>query len=142
MAIESEEDINGSYIDDIEEGFYFRKYGNLLLIGKGEHRTGTKTEALEQLKIFKEKFYPQAEVKYLWGNQDCVTLDDIPYIGEYGNIPDVFVATGFNLWGMTGSMVSAKVLADIMCDKENEFAHSSISFLFLNHNCLQICVWF
>ena len=25
---------------------------------------------------------------------------------------------------MTGSMVSAKVLADIMCDKENEFAHS------------------
>ena len=124
MAIESEENINGSYIDDKEEGYYFRKYGNLLLIGKGEHRTGTKTKALEQLKTFKEKFYPQVEVKYLWGNQDCVTLDDMPYIGEYGNMSDVFVATGFNLWGMTGSMVSAKILADIMCGKENEFAHS------------------
>lgn len=121
MAIEDDKSINGSYIDDLEEGFYFRKYNNLLIVGKGEHRTGMKTDALEELKAFKQKFYPDAEVKYLWANQDCVTLDDIPYIGNYGKMQDVYVATGFNLWGMTGSMVSATMLADMMCGRLNKY---------------------
>ncbi len=122
MALQVENKLNGSFIDDKEEGFYFRNYNDLLIVGKGEHRTGCKTKALEQLKDFKDKFYPDAEVKYLWANQDCVTLDDMPYIGRYGNLNNVFVTTGFNLWGMTGSMVGAMILKDIVCGKDNEFA--------------------
>lgn len=119
MAIENAEAIGGTYIDDREEGFYFRQYGDLLLVGKGEHRTGMKTRAINELKAFKERYYPDAKMRCMWANQDCITLDDIPYIGEYGNMPDVYVATGFNLWGMTGSMVSANILCEKLCGMEN-----------------------
>lgn len=121
MALSGAGNVNGSYIDDKDEGFYFRNYGELLLVGKGEHRTGMKTTALLELEDFRKKFYPNAEVKKIWANQDCVTLDDIPYIGRYGSMDNVFVATGFNLWGMTGAMVSAQILSDIMCGKQNRF---------------------
>lgn len=119
MAIENADAIGGTYIDDREEGFYFRQYGDLLLVGKGEHRTGMKTRAINELKAFKERYYPDAKMRCMWANQDCITLDDIPYIGEYGNMPDVYVATGFNLWGMTGAMVSANILCEKLCGMEN-----------------------
>lgn len=119
MAIENADAIGGTYIDDREEGFYFRQYGDLLLVGKGKHRTGMKTRAINELKAFKERYYPDAKMRCMWANQDCITLDDIPYIGEYGNMPDVYVATGFNLWGMTGSMVSANILCEKLCGMEN-----------------------
>ncbi len=119
MAIENADAIGGTYIDDREEGFYFRQYGDLLLVGKGEHRTGMKTRAINELKAFKERYYPDAKMRCMWANQDCITLDDIPYIGEYGNMPDVYVATGFNLWGMSGSMVSANILCEKLCGMEN-----------------------
>lgn len=122
MALEGVAQPFGTFMDDKEQGFYFRNYKDMLLVGKGEHRTGTKTNALEELEAFRQKFYPNSKVKCMWANQDCVTLDEMPYIGNYGNLKNVFVTTGFNLWGMTGSMVGAQILKDIVCDKENEFA--------------------
>ncbi|MBR4030815.1 MAG: FAD-dependent oxidoreductase, partial [Clostridia bacterium] len=57
-----------------------------------------------------------------WATQDCMTLDDIPYIGGYSkSTQDLYVATGFNKWGMTSSMVSAKILKDIMLGKPNRY---------------------
>ena len=52
-----------------------------------------------------------------------MTLDDVPYIGQYSkNTPNFYVATGFNKWGMTSSMVSASILTDIILGRKNEFA--------------------
>ena len=52
-----------------------------------------------------------------------MTLDGIPYIGRYSRrTPDLFVATGFNKWGMTSSMVAASILCDLVQDKENPYA--------------------
>ena len=51
-----------------------------------------------------------------------MTLDDIPYIGNYSkSTPNLFVATGFNKWGMTSSMVAAKILCDKILGKENKY---------------------
>ena len=36
--------------------------------------------------------------------------------------PNVYVATGFNKWGMTSSMVSAMIISDMILDKENDFS--------------------
>ena len=47
----------------------------------------------------------------------------MPYIGQYSkNTPGLFVATGFNKWGMSSSMVSAMILKDVVTEKENEYA--------------------
>ena len=49
-------------------------------------------------------------------------MDDIPYIGQYSKkIPNVFVATGFNKWGMTSSMVSAMLITDLILGKDSEY---------------------
>ena len=52
-----------------------------------------------------------------------MTLDGIPYIGQYSRAtPDVFVATGFNKWGMTNAMVAADLLCDLVSEKSNPCA--------------------
>ncbi len=52
-----------------------------------------------------------------------MSLDSIPYIGRYSkNTPDMYVATGFNKWGMTSSMVSAMILCDMVQGRENPYS--------------------
>ena len=51
-----------------------------------------------------------------------MTLDSIPYIGKYSKLtPNLYVATGFNKWGMTSSMASAMLLTDMICGRKNEY---------------------
>ena len=53
-------------------------------------------------------------------NEDCITLDEMPYIGEYSTINHkLLVATGFNKWGITQSLIAANVLCDIILKKDN-----------------------
>lgn len=52
-----------------------------------------------------------------------MSLDGIPYIGQYsGRTPEMYVATGFNKWGITSSMVAAMLLTDLIAGKRNEAA--------------------
>lgn len=121
-ALENAQNLNGMYIDADKNGFSLRNYKNYLLLGGGGHRTGTPSNGWQPLKEFKEKYYPGSEIKYYFSTQDCMTLDKIPYIGRYSaRTHNLFVATGFNKWGMTSSMVAAKVLCDMVCRKDNEF---------------------
>ena len=60
----------------------------------------------------------------MWMNhkQDCMTLDQVPYIGRYYlHSKGLFVVTGFNKWGMTSSMVAANLLCDMIMGKENPY---------------------
>ena len=67
-------------------------------------------------------YYPKSRVKYAWAAQDCMTLDGIPYIGQYGkNTPNLYVATGFNKWGMSSSMLSAMILGDVLLRRHNPY---------------------
>ena len=101
----------------------FRNYGDLLLLGGGGHRTGEKGGGWNELKTFASRCYPQSETQYYWAAQDCMSLDGIPYIGQYsGSTPNLFTASGFNKWGMTGAMVSAMILSDMIMGNRNDFA--------------------
>ena len=52
-----------------------------------------------------------------------MSLDGIPYIGNYSkNTPNLYVASGFNKWGMTSSMAAAEILCDLAAGRDNEFA--------------------
>ena len=52
-----------------------------------------------------------------------MSLDGIPYIGQYSpNTHNLFVASGFNKWGMTGAMTASMILGDLVCGQKNEFA--------------------
>lgn len=115
--------LNGMYLDENKSGLSFRSYKDTLLIGGNNHRTGKQSTAWEPLNNFAKKHYPHAELQFEWATQDCMSLDKIPYIGQYSkNTPDLYVATGFNKWGMTSSMVSAMILSDMIQGRKNEFS--------------------
>ena len=123
IAFENAEDVNGMYVDEKKTGLSFRNYDDLLLIGGGGHRTGKKGGNWEELRRFQKLHYPNAKEKAFWSAQDCMSLDSVPYIGQYSkNTPDFYVATGFNKWGMTGSMAAAEILTDLILGKPSDFA--------------------
>ena len=123
IAYENAQNVDGMYVDDDLKGLSFRNYGDLLLIGGGSHRTGKNGGAWAEISDFAKQYYPTAHEKYRWATQDCMTLDGIPYIGNYSkNTPDLFVATGYNKWGFTSSMVAAEILCDLVQEKSNEYS--------------------
>ncbi|MBQ8164955.1 MAG: FAD-dependent oxidoreductase [Clostridia bacterium] len=122
IALENAPDVNGIYIDESEKGLSFRNSSGLLLLGGGSHRTGKKGGNWKELSDFAKKNYPEAKEKFRWATQDCMTLDDIPYIGQYSsNTPGLYVATGFNKWGMSSSMTAAMLLTDMIQGKPSEY---------------------
>lgn len=122
LALENAQKLDGMYVDADKYGLSFRTYGNLLLLGGGAHRTGKKGGAWRELEKFARDYYPSARIAGKWATQDCMSLDGIPYIGQYSkNTPDLYVATGFNKWGMTSAMVSAMILSDLVQSKSNEY---------------------
>lgn len=122
IALEGAPDYGGMYIDEAEGGLSFRNYRDLLLLGGESHRTGKESGAWDALESYAAHNIPGCRVKYRFATQDCITLDGIPYIGRYSNNTDgLYVATGFNKWGMTSSMIAASILCDIICGKDNRY---------------------
>ena len=122
MALENAQNVDGMYVDESRTGFSFRNYGDLLLLGGGGHRTGKSGRNWDELRQFAREQYPRATERYFWAAQDCMSLDHIPYIGRYSkNTADLYTASGFNKWGMTGAMLSAVLLSDRICGRYNGF---------------------
>lgn len=96
---------------------------NLLLIGGMGHKTGERkdiSDSYEKLEAIAKQYYPDCKVLYRWCTEDCISLDKIPYIGEFSNLmPNVYVATGYKKWGMTTSNVAANIITDKILGKEN-----------------------
>lgn len=125
LALENAARLDGMYIDEDSAGYSFRDYGDYLLLGGAGHRTGKhpETSCYEQLRHAARSFYPQSREAYHWSAQDCVSWDEVPYIGSYSpSMPNIYVATGFKKWGMTSSMVSAMILSDQILGKKNDCA--------------------
>ena len=123
LALKNASSFNGMYVDENEKGLSFRQYQDMLLLGGGSHRSGKQGGSWRELEQFAKQHYPNAEIAARWATQDCMTLDHISYIGQYAkNTPNLFVATGFNKWGMTSSMAAADILTDLVQGKQNPYA--------------------
>lgn len=122
IALENGPKVNGMYLDEATGGYSFRNYKNYLIVGGGDHRTGKQGGAYNQIRNFAKIHYPDCPERYHWATQDCMSLDSVPYIGQYSpKTPNLYVATGFNKWGMTSAMVSANILSDLVMGKDNEY---------------------
>lgn len=122
IAYENGQKVNGMYLDEATGGYSFRNYKNYLIVGGGDHRTGKQGGAYNQIRNFAKIHYPDCPERYHWATQDCMSLDSVPYIGQYSpKTPNLYVATGFNKWGMTSAMVSANILSDLVMGKDNEY---------------------
>lgn len=116
------EKLGCNLVEHSGEGMFFRDYGNLLIFGGGERKTGKQKGGFLPVRQFANTHYKNYPERYFWANQDCITLDDIPYIGVYGRtLPNVYVATGFNEWGMTSSMIASIILSNMISGKRTAF---------------------
>jgi glycine/D-amino acid oxidase-like deaminating enzyme len=122
---------NGMYLSYSNPTLSFRraKYNGqeILLIGGGDHKTGQPSsykDTYDLLENEAKKYYPNCEILFKWNTEDCISLDKIPYIGNYSvTMPNVFVGTGFKKWGMTSSNVAANIIVDKICNKANPYEY-------------------
>ena len=122
LALEHAQALSGMYLDEQENGLSFRSHGNALLLGGGGHRTGREGGGWKELETFAAAHYPGAAVTHRWAAQDCMSLDGIPYIGRYSRrTPNLYVAAGFNKWGMTSSMAAARILRDLITTGQSPY---------------------
>lgn len=130
IGIETEEILpNGMYINSEKPTISFRvakgNEKNLLLIGGMGHKTGERkdiSESYKKLEAVAKQYYPNCNIKYHWCTEDCISLDKIPYIGEFSNLmPNVYLGTGYKKWGMTTSNVAANIIVDKILGEKNPY---------------------
>lgn len=127
---------DGMYISASSPTYSYRtasfKDKEILLIGGANHKTGEENVSLhstyETLEKKAKELYTNSEILYKWNTRDCITLDKVPYIGEFSNLmPNMYIGTGFNKWGMTSSNVAASIISDKILGIENKFEEAFTS---------------
>lgn len=91
--------------------------------GGGEHPAGTVTETDNYYDTFTQELqtiFNLPAPEYLWSNQDMQTPDDVPYAGPFVNSSDkIYIATGYDQWGLSNSLVAGEILASYMDKQEH-----------------------
>lgn len=119
----------GMYINSEDATISLRTIQNngkeLIAIAGFDHKTGAKIDlqnGYDYLEKIAKSLYPNCEIKYRWNTEDCISLDKIPYIGEFSNVmPRIYVATGYNKWGITSSNIAANIIVDKIMGIENPY---------------------
>jgi glycine/D-amino acid oxidase-like deaminating enzyme/nitrite reductase/ring-hydroxylating ferredoxin subunit len=100
--------------------------GELLILSGDSHKTGQDDDterryaALEQ---FARERFAVRSIEYRWSTQDHMTVDQVPYIGKLRRGSDrLYVATGFNKWGMTSGTIAGVVICDQILGRENPWS--------------------
>lgn len=97
---------------------------NLLQIVGGDYKTGTGIcgNPFEFLEGKVLEMYPQAQKLSQWTAEDCISLDKIAYIGNFSNVlKNIYVATGFNKWGITTANIAGDIIADKILGYKNKY---------------------
>lgn len=128
VAKVKEELFEGMYISSDSPVISFRgieQDGEKLLLAVGyDYKTGKEQVENGYLKLEEtiKSMYSDVKILYKWTAEDCISLDKISYIGEYSNLmKNIYIATGFNKWGLTSSNVAANILKDKVLGIANKY---------------------
>ncbi|MEE6263145.1 FAD-dependent oxidoreductase [Plantactinospora sonchi] len=121
-VIEAHQDPGGMYVTPEENTRSVRTApydnGRRLLIVTGEsYQPGTPgvTDRLDRLATWTRDRFPVDSLAYHWAAQDNTSTDRVPYIGRlHPGTRHVYVATGFNAWGMTNGVLAGRLLAALI----------------------------
>ena len=124
LALSGYREIEGMYLGVEKDGLSLRQAGDYLLLGGGGRRTGEDgTIGFAFLEEKAKQYFPKCDIVTRWSAQDCMPHDGIPFIGKYSILtPELCVATGFQKWGMSSSMVAALIIRDAICKTPNAYA--------------------
>jgi len=124
MAVEWHHEVpDGMFIDIDEKMFSWRKHSDhIAIVGCGNHKTGQSPDTLQEyrdLELWGQRAFPGSRTLARWSAQDNRTPDELPYIGRSPKCEHIYLATGFDGWGMTNGIVSGKLIADLICGQRN-----------------------
>lgn len=94
--------------------------GEFLFIGGEPHKAGENNNIERYLNLveFAKERFKLKSVEYHWSTQDNFPLDRIPYVGLSPKSKNVYIATGYAGWGMSGSSMAAILLTNMITEKE------------------------
>ncbi len=126
----------GMYYSVDNGGLSLRPYEEMILLGGGSHRTGKGADVYDDkcenygkgyayLREKAKEYYPHMEECAAWAAQDCMSHDEVPFIGKYSVFrPYWYVATGFHKWGMTTSMIAALEISHQIVEGERLYGRT------------------
>ncbi len=89
--------------------------GDRLIVGGASHPVGHEkrpASSVQELDSWAKVHYPGAMQTHYWSAQDYTPIDELPYVGPILPGHDkIFVATGFDKWGMTNGTAAALALS-------------------------------
>jgi glycine/D-amino acid oxidase-like deaminating enzyme/nitrite reductase/ring-hydroxylating ferredoxin subunit len=120
---------DGIFISAEKDIYSFRSQqyneDELVIAGGQEHLTGMIVDTMDRYKkLYKyvSRFFDIESIEFCWSSQDNNTIDMVPYIGRYlPNTRHIYIATGFNGWGMTHGTISGIILKDLILGLKNNF---------------------
>jgi glycine/D-amino acid oxidase-like deaminating enzyme/nitrite reductase/ring-hydroxylating ferredoxin subunit len=89
--------------------------GHKLIVGGAGHPVGRSkhpADGVSELTEWAERHFPGAVKTHFWSAQDYAPVDELPYVGPLlPGMDSLYVATGFDKWGMTNGVAAALALA-------------------------------
>ena len=103
---------------------YYNDGKNIYQISLAEsHNTSVKQNDKYHFDRVKEIFnLKSSDIVMKYSNTDIMTIDHMPYIGKLKD--NLYIGVGFNTWGMTNSVLAAKIISDMIKCYENEYSTS------------------
>lgn len=59
------------------------------------------------------------DTEYIWMNQDVVSHDKLPFIGEVRK--NLYIATAYNAWGITNATIGSKTITDLIIKNNSKY---------------------
>ncbi len=106
--------------------------GDRLIVGGASHPVGREkspASSVQELDEWTKKHYRGAMQTHYWSAQDYTPADELPYVGPIlpGN-DKIFVATGFDKWGMTNGTAAALALSSRILGGRMDWADAFASW--------------
>ena len=99
-----------------------------VIVGGEGHTTGEggdETVHHEALVAFAREHWPGCRVTHHWMAEDYIPNDRLPYVGKLTRLgAPIYVATGFQKWGLTNGTVAAMILAESVTGGEHPWAET------------------
>jgi glycine/D-amino acid oxidase-like deaminating enzyme len=106
--------------------------GDRLIVGGAGHPVGREkspSSSVQELDSWAKQHYPGAMQTHYWSAQDYTPADELPYVGPI--LPgheSIFVATGYDKWGMTNGVAAAMALSGRILGGRMDWAHAFASW--------------
>lgn len=119
--------VDGMFITSSEPTYSFRIDATgdtpYLIAAGPEYKTGVAEElarSFTDLESFMREHFGIEEPAYRWTNEDFRSMDGMPFVGSASlSTPHLYVATGFDAWGITNGVAAAHTIADQILQREN-----------------------